>query len=48
MQELLAAVHAEGPSAAPTARPSFDEFTSLVGLPEIDALARRFASPPEA
>ncbi len=46
IRSLLATVRADGtPAAALAELPAFDEFTDLVGLPEIQALARRFTTP---
>jgi carboxyvinyl-carboxyphosphonate phosphorylmutase len=44
IRALLATLRAEGtPAAALPGLPSFDEFTAMVGLPEIEDLGRRFA-----
>jgi 2,3-dimethylmalate lyase len=44
IRALLATLRADGtPAAALSGLPSFTEFTDLVGLPEINALGRRFA-----
>jgi carboxyvinyl-carboxyphosphonate phosphorylmutase len=46
IRSLLATVRADGtPAAALAGLPAFDEFTDLVGLPEIQALERRFTTP---
>jgi 2-methylisocitrate lyase-like PEP mutase family enzyme len=45
IRSLLAALRADGtPAAALDGVPSFDEFTELIGLPEIRELERRFGS----
>jgi 2,3-dimethylmalate lyase len=45
MRSLLATLRADGtPAAALAGVPSFDEFTELVGLPEVRELERRFGS----
>jgi 2,3-dimethylmalate lyase len=45
MRSLLATLRADGtPAAALAGVPSFDEFTELVGLPELRELERRFGS----
>jgi carboxyvinyl-carboxyphosphonate phosphorylmutase len=46
IRSLLATMRADGtPAAALAGLPAFDEFTDLVGLPEIQALERRFTTP---
>ncbi|MDF3048842.1 MAG: putative isocitrate lyase-family protein putative carboxyvinyl-carboxyphosphonate phosphorylmutase [Pseudonocardia sp.] len=45
IRSLLATLRADGtPAAALVGVPSFDEFTELVGLPEVRELERRFGS----
>jgi carboxyvinyl-carboxyphosphonate phosphorylmutase len=46
MRSLLATLRADGtPSAAMAGLPAFDEFTDLIGLPEVRDLEQRFAGP---
>jgi 2,3-dimethylmalate lyase len=46
IRSLLATVRADGtPAAALGGLPAFGEFTDLIGLPEIQALERRFTAP---
>ena len=46
IRSLLATLQAEGtPQSALPGLPAFDEFTDLIGLPEVQALETRFAGP---